>query len=313
MDVATAYFNVLNAKEQVHFLQAKLKAVESALEQAKLKLKVGISTSVDVKVAESNYYNVLASLKAADNNVQTTYFALYQYTGGENKNLADLQEKLHFSNPQPNDINKWIQKAQTNNPILKAQVYTQNAAQETLAASNGNFLPNVSLVANYSINDNSGSNFATGAAGVPIGNYKNGYIGVTLTWNILNGGSDYATKKQAAFNYQAAEFTTLNQKRTIKQNIETDFYTVVSTARQIQALEQSVLAAEAAYKQYQARFKVGSSTITEVLDQLQKFYESASLLASAKYKYITEVLQLKLDAGTLSEKDVQIFNSWLKS
>ena len=312
LDVAAAYFNVLNAKAQVVFLKAKLKAVDSALQQSKLKLQVGMSTNVDVKVAESNYYSVLADLTAADNNVQSAYYALYQYTGVDNKNLADLQDKVEFSNPQPNNIAQWLNRAQASNPSLKAQIYSQNAAEKTWSAAMGNFLPNVNLTASYTVNDNAGSAFAAGTTSLPLGNYSNGYIGLTFTWNVLNGGSDYAARKQAAFNYQAAEFTTLDQQRTIQQNIETDFYTIVSDVRQIEAYRQSVIAGDAAYKQYQARFKVGSATITEVLNQLQKLYESMSLLSTAKYQYISDVLQLKLDAGTLSDHDIQIFNTWLK-
>ena len=311
LDVATAYFNVLNAKEQVVFLKAKLKAVESTLNQSKLKLKVGMSTSVDVKVAESNYYSALADLKAAENNLESAYYALYQYTGVDNKSLADLKDNVNFSNPAPDNIAEWVKRAHASNPNLEAQIFSQNAAAKTWSAATGNLLPSVSLMANYSVNDNSGSAFA--ADSLPLGNYSNGYVGVTFTWNILNGGSDYATRKQAAFNYQAAEFSTLDQQRTITQNIEVDFYNVVSDVKQIEAYKQSVIAGEAAYKQYQARYKVGSSTITEVLDQLQKLYESMSLLTTSKYKYVTDVLQLKLDAGTLSERDIQIFNSWLKS
>ncbi|WP_192484538.1 MULTISPECIES: TolC family outer membrane protein [Cysteiniphilum] len=313
LDVATAYFNVLNAKEQVVFLKEKLKSVKSTLDQSKLKLKVGMSTSVDVKTAEANYYSALADLKAAENSLESAYYALYQYTGVDNKSLADLKSNVSFTNPAPDNIDEWVKRAHASNPNLKAQIYTQNAAAKTWSASTGNFLPNVSLMANYSVNDNSGSSFATDAASLPLGNYSNGYVGVTFSWNILNGGSDYAARKQAAFNYQAAEFTTLDQQRSITQNIEVDFYNVVSGVKQIEAYKQSVVAAKAAYEQYQARYKVGSSTITEVLDQLQKLYESMSLLATAKYQYVTDVLQLKLDAGTLSERDVQIFNSWLKS
>ena len=313
VDVAQAYFAVLNAKEQVDFSQANLKVVKSTLEQSEQKLKVGMTTDVDVKVAQANYYNALATLKSDNNNLESAYYALYQYTGVENETLADLKKELHFSDPVPKDINEWVQKGQADNTALKAQIYAQQVAEKAVSAATGTLSPTVSLDASYNVTDNSGNAFAMGAQAVPAGNSRNGYIGLSFTWNILNGGSDYASKKQAAFDYQAAAFTTLEQQRSVKQLIQSDYYNVVSTVKQIEALKQSVAAAQSSYEQYQARYKVGSATITDVLNQLQKLYESASLLANAKYTYINNVIQLKFDAGVLSEKDIHIFNSWLKA
>ena len=95
------------------------------------------------------------------------------------------------------------------------------------------------------------------------------------------------------------------------KKIETDFYNVISTIKRIQSLKQSVVAADSAYQQYQVRFKVGNATITDVLDQLKTLYQSESQLAEAKYAYITNMLNLKLDAGILSPEDIDDFNHWL--
>lgn len=143
------------------------------------------------------------------------------------------------------------------------------------------------------------------------GNAKSGAVILQFQWNILNGGTDYASIKKAAFEYQKEQFNTLEQQRSIKQKIETDFYNVISTIKRIQSLKQSVVAADSAYQQYQVRFKVGNATITDVLDQLKTLYQSESQLAEAKYAYITNMLNLKLDAGVLSPEDIDDFNHWL--
>ena len=317
LDVATAYFNVLNAKVQLSFARANLNAVKSTLEQSRLKAKVGMATEVDVKVSEANYYSALAELKSDENAVQSADYALYQYTGTKTENLAALKQGLAFTNPYPASIDQWIEKGELNNRSLKAEVYAQNAAEQTLGAVTGAFLPTVTLEATYNVNDYVGnsaimSSFAfSGSLTTTPGNVKTGYIGLTFTWNILNGGTDFATKKQAAYDYENAAFSMLDLKRTVKQQIQSDFYNVLSTVKQIESLRQSVIASQSAYEQYQARFKVGSATITDVLSQLQQLYNNKSLLATAVYAYINNVLQLKLDAGTLSAKDIQTFNTWL--
>ncbi|WP_119342900.1 TolC family outer membrane protein [Facilibium subflavum] len=311
LDFASAYFNVLNAKEQLSFSKANLKAVKSALDQSQQKLDVGMATEVDVKTSQANYYSALAQVTSAENTLKTAYASLYQYTGIEYQNLADLYKDLHFTLPEPDNIHYWVEQGQQNNPNIWSNIYQQQAAENTIQAATGSLLPTVSLEAQYNVNDYKGSTTGLALASLTPGNVRGGYIGLDFSWNILNGGSDYATRKQAAFDYQAAQFNTLDQRRTIKQNIQNDFYNVVSEVKQIQALKQAVVAAQYAYNQYEARFKVGNATITDVLNQLQKLYQSQSNLAQAKYDYIVNVLQLKLDAGTLSEKDINIFNTWL--
>ena len=311
VNVAIAYFNVLKAKEQLAFSQANLEAVTSTLKESKLKLKVGMSTDVDVKAAEANYYDALAQVKIKENEVSTAYFALYQYTGVENHNLANLKTNLDFANPKPNNIAVWISTAEQHNAELNAQIYAENAAHINLSGSYGSFLPTVSLQAEYGVNNARGNNQLLGFNNIATGNAKSGAITLQFQWNILNGGTDYASIKKAAFEYQKEQFNTLEQQRSIKQKIETDFYNVISTIKRIQSLKQSVVAADSAYQQYQVRFKVGNATITDVLDQLKTLYQSESQLAEAKYAYITNMLNLKLDAGILSPEDIDDFNHWL--
>jgi outer membrane protein len=72
-----------------------------------------------------------------------------------------------------------------------------------------------------------------------------------------------------------------------------------------------VKSSKLSYQQFIERYRIGTATITDVLDQQNSLFESTTKLASARYDYINAMLQLKYDAGTISLKDIRYFNSWL--
>ncbi|MCF6776971.1 TolC family outer membrane protein [Thiotrichales bacterium 19X7-9] len=313
LNVANAYFDILLAKDQLEYADANVKALKSALDQAMVKFKVGVSTDTDVKTAEASYYNGLAEQVSAQNNLDTSYYSLYQLTGKLEKDLVPLKTNIIYQEPTPNNINDWVKIAKVNNQNYLSQKYQQYAAYDTMQASYGAFLPSISLVAQYNNTFNSGDEDAYRSAAGLTNHPITGYVGLSLTWNIFNGGSDYATKVQNARLYTAEEFNSLDVLRTLIQDTRSDYLNIQAYISQVEALQQSVKASELAYKQFVEQYNVGTATITDVLDQLQSLFEAKSNLAEAKYNYFNGLLQLKLDAGTLSVKDIQSINQQLQN
>ncbi|MCF6764868.1 TolC family outer membrane protein [Thiotrichales bacterium 19S3-7] len=313
LNVSQAYFNILLAKDQLEYADANVKALKSALDQATVKFKVGVSTDTDVKQAEASYYNGVAELVSAQNDLDTSYYSLYQLTGKLEKNLAPLKSDIVYKEPSPNNIDYWVKTAKVYNQNYLSQKYQEYAAYDTMQSSYGAFLPSVSLVAQYSNTFNSGNeNAYVNAAGL-YNHQSTGYVGLSLTWNLFNGGTDYATQVQNARLYTAQEFTSLDSLRTLIQNTRSDYLNIQAYISQVAALEQSVKASDLAYKQFVEQYNVGTATITDVLDQLQSLFQAKSNLAEAKYNYFNGILQLGLDAGTLSIKDIQAINSQLQN
>ncbi|MGI9331778.1 MAG: TolC family protein, partial [Gammaproteobacteria bacterium] len=75
---------------------------------------------------------------------------------------------------------------------------------------------------------------------------------------------------------------------------------------------QAVVSADAARRAIQAGFEVGTRTSVDVLDADRDVFEARRDLAVARYEYILNVLRLKQAAGTLSDEDVGLINSFLR-
>lgn len=60
-----------------------------------------------------------------------------------------------------------------------------------------------------------------------------------------------------------------------------------------------------------AGFQVGTRTSVDVLNAERRVFEARRDLAFSRYDYIVNRLDLKQAAGTLSESDIELVNSWL--
>jgi outer membrane protein len=309
LQVAQAYFNILLAEDNVSFSEANLKASKSTLDRTQLMFNNGMSTDADVKQAQATFYTAQATLTKDKNTLKVSHYDLYSLTGVLQESFAPLRDNVTYVDPTPNDVNSWVSLAKKHNYDLIAQRYATEANYSLVGVANSLFLPSLSLTASYSIANNVGND---AIIGITANHTRSGYIGLNLTWNIFNGGTDFATKIQAAKNYEAQQYTTIDATRSLEQTTSNDFNNVISFVNQVRAFTQSVKASKLSYEQFLEQYKVGTATVTDVLDQQKLLFQAMTNLASAKYNYIISVLQLKYDAGTISVQDINHFNGWLK-
>lgn len=311
LDVATAYFLVLAAQDQEAFAKARLDALKSTLAQIESMYKVGTKTNTDYQTALANYYTALAAYQMTQAEVVAAKSELQRFTGVDNEKLAPLKQTVAFTNPQPANLQEWVNMGLQNNPSIQGSRFAQGVAERIVSANYGSFMPAIGLQASYSANYDMNNPLSGSLNPQVAGHFQQFYVGLALIWNLFSGGSDYARIKQAAANYTTTQFDTLDLERSTQQSITDNYFQVISLVEQIDALQQALVAAKYSYEQFQQKYDAGLATITEVLDQLQAYYQSASNLSDAKYTYIIRVLQLKQQAGVLSVRDLQVFNTWL--
>ncbi len=310
LTVAQDYFAVLQAQDNVTFAEAQLKSLDTTLTQTEQKFQVGVGTYTDVAQARANDQSAQATLVQNQNTLADDQQTLKALTGKLETNLAVVKSDFPFVTPTPNNVDTWVANALKTNPALAAQHYTTKAALANVNVNVGNQLPTVSLVASY------GQTFYRDDVSPqisPTGPYVDDTtIALDLSWTLFNGGELMSSSLQAANQYASSQDTELNLYRQTKSNVTNDFLSVVSAQSQVKADKQAVVSAQVTLDSYNAKYKVGTATIVDVLNATQTLYQDQSTLASAEYQYINSWLQLKYDAGTLSEQDLLSLNQYLQ-
>ncbi|WP_116963617.1 TolC family outer membrane protein [Fastidiosibacter lacustris] len=302
--VTSAYFAVLQAEDNLAYAQANESWNKELLNQTQEKYKVGLSAITDVQAIKAQYEQSVAVTVQAKNNLATAFSQISQIIGEQVTSIENLSDKFPFDKPQPDNMDKWLQIAlKQNNNIVQNQFLVE-AAQAGVSGLWGAFLPAAELNASLSRNLNyQNKNYTSGST--------TSAAGVGVSWNLVNGGSDYAALKSQQYTATATKYTLQETQRATESKLKTAYLTVLSDIAQVEAYKQAVIAAEASVKAMKAGYDVGTHTIVDLLQQQQQLFQAQRQYAQAKYAYINDLLTLKNTAGVLSYKDVDAINKWL--
>lgn len=308
--VVNAYFQALQAKDDLSFAEAEKKAIKRQLEQTKQRFSVGLTAITDVHEAQAQYDSAVAREIQARNAVEIAYESIREITGQYPQTLAALDtETFSPSDPAPEDVMKWVKKAENSNlSLLESMVQVEIAEQQIKQQQSGHY-PTVSLSANYSTNDTDRT--IEGQQTPDTGRLDSRSIGLNVSVPIFSGFRTSAEVSQARDNYVASSQQMVQTRRQIEREVRNAYYEVSASIASINAFQQSVVSAESALKATEAGFEVGTRTIVDVLDSTRNLYNAKRNLSEARYGYIRQMLRLEQAAGQLQENDLLAINSSL--
>ncbi|UJF20042.1 outer membrane channel protein TolC [Vibrio sp. SS-MA-C1-2] len=301
LDSATAYFDVLNATDNLRFTRAEKKAVGRQLEQTKQRFEVGLSAITDVHDAQADYDSVLADEIIAENNLINSYEELREITGIEYKKLDILDTERFSVQPEKQSVAQLTKTAEEKNLSLLASRISQDSAKTQITLAQSGHLPTLSFNADYGYNNPSDTDDTNSLT-----------AGVNLAVPLYTGGAITSQVKQAQHNFVSASEDLEATQRAVIKNVRASYNNINASIGSIRAYQQSVISANSALEATEAGFEVGTRTIVDVLDSTRSLYDANSKLADARYSYIINILNLKQAMGTLSEQDILDVNKGLK-
>ncbi|MGD8232244.1 outer membrane channel protein TolC [Vibrio sp. TRT 1302] len=304
--VATAYFDVLRAQDNLEFVQAEKAAVGRQLEQTKQRFEVGLSAITDVHDAQAQYDAVLADEVIAQNDLVNSYEGLREITGQEHSNLDVLDTKRFSASRTSTAIDTLVNEAQEKNLSLLSARIAQDAAKDSISLASSGHLPSLTLDGGYNYSDISDSINSDGTT-------NNFNIGVNLNVPLYTGGKISSKTKQAEYSYVAASQQLEETYRSIVKDVRAFNNDISASIGALRAYEQTVVSAQSALEATEAGFDVGTRTIVDVLDSTRRLYDANKSLSNARYNYILSVLKLRQAVGTLSEQDILDVNAGLKT
>jgi outer membrane protein len=306
--VSAAYFNVLQAEDQLRITQAQKKVLMKQLDEGQQRYEVGVNTMTDVYNAQANHDLIIAQEIIDKNGVNTAYETLRGITGQRYTSLAKLNHHIPLVSPNPADIDKWVQAARQQNFNLKAFRFAADAARENIKIQAGGHVPSVGATGGYTRNIG-GPPPIGGVSVIPA---ETSALGLTLNVPIFQGGLVMSQVRRAQAQYQQAtadmEFTHENVVTGTRQM----YASVLADIAKIKADQQSIKSNSSSFESNQSAYRAGVKTNTDVLLAQKLLFDAERQYAVDQYIYLNDTLKLKNFAGTLHEKDLQIINSWLK-
>lgn len=302
----SAYLNVLQASDVLRYTQTEKLATSRQLQQAKERYNVGLAAITEVYQAQARY-DLTASQEISDkNNLAIAIEKLREITGQYYKSFAKLNTKLPLISPQPNSINKWAKTAQGQNYDLLAARYQLETALENIKVENAARYPILNAAGSY------GQEYTNNFQGINhSATTDTTMLNLSLDFPLIQGGAVSAKTRRAEYDYQRASSILEKTNRSVISDTRQAYLGVMSGISEVKANKQALISAKSSLQATKESYKVGTSTMVDVLQELSNLYESEKNYRTSQYNYLIETLALKQAAGTLSISDIQIINSWL--
>ncbi len=146
---ATAYFNVITARDTLAADHAATLANQKQLDQTKAKYKVGMSAVTDVQNAQAAYDQSMANEIAAQQQVINAEEGLRAITGEPVGPLQEPVTDMPLRTPDPDNAKKWVDTALTQNPNLMAAQAGADVASANVSIKRSGHYPTLDLVLSH--------------------------------------------------------------------------------------------------------------------------------------------------------------------
>jgi len=298
--VASAYFDVLRAQENLTSAKAEEKAISRQLEQTQQRFEVGLIPITDVHEARAGYDLAVVARLAAEGALSIAEEALTVITGQSHANLWKLKASFEAAVPSPQDPQQWVDWALANNALLKASTFNVQAAKKNADAKRAAHLPTASI--GYTWRDaESEDNLTDMVYDATDGSS----ISLSVNIPIFAGGGTSASRRQAYQQYLATLEGNKQAKRNTIQYTRSQYINVLTGAAAVKARSQAITSAQSALDATQAGYDVGTRNIVDVLNAQKNLYRSQRDYANARYEFVVNVLKLRQQAGLLDGGDIE--------
>jgi outer membrane protein len=319
--VATRYFDVLAAQDNVQAQQASLDAISRQLEQADKRFEVGLIAITDVQEARAARDTAAADLIAAKRQLATSQEFLREITDMQYAVLATPRGTMPLVIPEPADPQKWVEASMDQNLALTSSRLGADIARDDVRVNFGGHLPQVDLTVGRSHFETDRTNTFGAVPGFPDGGTltsnsdgdTDNSVLLSVTVPIWSSGGTQSRVRQSSYRWQAAKQRLERVSRETERASRDAYLGVVSEISRVQALKQALESSATALRATEAGYDVGTRTAVDVLAARRTLVQSQTSYSRSRYDYMLNVMRLKQSAGILDRKALEDVNSWLEN
>lgn len=298
-----AYVQWLLADANVRSLQEAEQGFARQALTAKARYQAGTTGILGADEAQVALRQIQAQLADARAQWQVARQKLQQFTGTPAPDRAPtLPQKIRLS---WSTLTLWKKAATQHNPALAAANDQLAAAQKSVSAAWGGFLPSISLVFAHQWQSQHGTlGYRLGSLSAdnlpnPYRNTESSAM-VELSWSIFSGGSQQATLHKARYQQEENFQLLLATERSVEKQLSADFADLNGAGQQSALYRRALLVARHASAAAEDGVRVGLVTENNAIIDRQNVLTVRNALNSANAAVVTNYASLAATAGVLT-------------
>lgn len=300
--VATAYFGILSAKDQLATNRRAREAFGTLLNQARIRERIGTSPRSEVSQAQAFYDATEQGVIDAQNTLDDAELAMTEIVGSHNADIAALRDDIPLTSPDPASVEEWVVSAKQDNPTVRAAWLQAQAQDRDIAVQRGKGLPTVNLNVSTS---HTWQDLAFG------GNQSADSVGIAFNWPLFQSGAVSSAVRQSRAQYRQAEALYDTAQRDTERQTRAAYRGVVTGISRIGAAKRAVESGRESVEASQRNVEFGTGSVFDLLNAQNNYYAAQRAYSQTRYDYLTALLTLKQQAGRLLEHDIEVIDGLL--
>ncbi len=270
LNAATAYMDVIRERTLLNLRISNEKILEQELAAVKERFTAGDVTQTDVRQAQARLARAKAEHVAASGRLEDSRAAFERVVGFAPDETLYIPGMVF---PFPPAIKDMITHAEEENPALATSKSQQEAAENDIRLRWGELLPQVSAFATYN------KQFDPQPGLVDESETKT--IGVRAKILFYEAGSVRSRVREAKSTASQREQEVSQIRRAIREDIASNWSTLLSARAEISARQEEAEAARAAVEGVREEARMGERTVLDILDADQDVLSADAALARA--------------------------------
>ncbi|MEH2350234.1 MAG: TolC family protein [Nostoc sp.] len=284
LNVATDYYNLQQADEQVRISQSAVTNSAASLRDAESLERAGVGTRFDVLRSQVTLANSQQNL--------TNAISQQQIARRQLATRISLPQSVNISAADPvqlaglwnQTLEQTIVLAFQNRSELQQQLAQRNISEQQRRQALSALGPQVSLVASYSLLDQFNDSVSV----------TDGYsVGVRASLSLYDGGAARARASQAKANIAIAETQFAEQRNQIRFQVEQAYSNQQSNLENVQTSNTALEQAREALRLARLRFQAGVGTQTDVINSENDLTQAEGNRVTAILGYNRALAQLQ--------------------
>ena len=281
------FLDALAAAQLLKVREASVRRAEEQLKTSVAKLRAGSATRSDSLRSLVTLGNVRLDQITTQTQLATAEANLARLIG-ESGRVRAADDSSFYRLTTVIDSQALRLEAESRSPRVQSAVANANSARASLSASRSAYWPSLTLGANTGWNGSRNNDYDL---------FNQRQLSLSLRWNLFDGFDRELTIIQRDAQLDLAEATAADAKREVQAELTTRLAELDAARTRTEITQTSVAAATEDLRVQQERYRLGASTIVDLLTSQEALNQAEVDVVNARFDYLRAKAQIEALIG----------------